>query len=307
MVKTAEAWQRSQTGIGNWSRLDRTSAGCVFAQGVVNAVLLVIADVLADDATKVFFIQWDDVVEDLAAAASNPSFGRSVLPWGVNARAFNLQSRCLQEGNDVAVENGIVIQNDVAISSRLRKGFAKLLHDPICGRMLRDVEMQDSPPFVLDDEETVQHSEARARNGEEVEGDDGLAVVMKKCEPFFGCVASTLRSRQIACDGSLRQHKAEFLQFSVGPRCAPVGVLLGQAANQCAKFRRDPRATATRPDFQRQYRRKPARCQPTTVSGFTITKASCQRGHVLRRTVQNSRSIALNRGRGRFLFRTATC
>ncbi len=58
MVKTAEAWQRSQTGI----RLDWTSAGCVFAQGIVNAVVLAIADVLADDATKVFLIQRDDVV-----------------------------------------------------------------------------------------------------------------------------------------------------------------------------------------------------------------------------------------------------
>jgi hypothetical protein len=81
------------------------------------SVLLVIADVLADDATKVFFIQRDDVVEDLAAAASNPSFGRSVLLWGVNACSFGFQSGGRQEGNDVAVENGIVIQNDVAISA----------------------------------------------------------------------------------------------------------------------------------------------------------------------------------------------
>src|SRR5581483_530372 len=81
MVKTAEAWQRSQSGVGNWSWLDRTSAGSVFFQGVVNTVLVVIADVLADDTTKVFFVPRDDVVEDLAAATPIPSFGRSVLPW----------------------------------------------------------------------------------------------------------------------------------------------------------------------------------------------------------------------------------
>src|ERR1051325_6344242 len=34
-----------------------------------------------------------------------------------------------------------------------------------------------------------------------------------------------------------------------GSSAAPVGVLLGQAANQCAKFRRDPRPTATRQGF----------------------------------------------------------
>jgi hypothetical protein len=107
------------------------------------------------------------------------------------------------------------------------------LHHPICGRMSRDVEMQDSTAFVLDDEETVQHSETRGRNGEEVEGDDGLAVVVKRCEPFLACVAAPLRSRQIGRPPRLR-------------------------------------------DVQRQYRRKPARCQPTTVSGLTITNASRQ-------------------------------
>jgi hypothetical protein len=149
----------------------------------------------------------------------------------------------------VAVEDGIVIQNGVAIRGRPRKGFAKLLYDPICGRISRNVEMQDSTAFVLDDEETVQHSETRCRNGEEVEGDDGLTMVVKKCKPFLGCVAPPLRSRKIACDGPLGQHKAELLQFSVDPRCAPTCILLGQAANQCAKFRSDPRPTATRPGF----------------------------------------------------------
>ena len=128
MVKTAEAWQRSQTGVGNCSRLDRTSVGCVFAQGVVNAIILVITNILADDATKVFFMERDDVVEDLAAAASNPSFGRSVLPWAVNARSFGFQSGGRQERNDVAVEDGIVIQNGVAVWGRVHKRFAQLLH-----------------------------------------------------------------------------------------------------------------------------------------------------------------------------------
>ena len=62
--------------------------GRVFAQRVVNTVLLVIAGVIADDAPKVCFIQRDDVVEDLAAAASNPSFSGPVLPWGLNAGSF---------------------------------------------------------------------------------------------------------------------------------------------------------------------------------------------------------------------------
>src|SRR5215471_7551828 len=57
------------------------SAEITFCVRGVNAILLVIAHVLADQTAKVFFIHRDNMVQDLAAAASDPSFGSSVLPW----------------------------------------------------------------------------------------------------------------------------------------------------------------------------------------------------------------------------------
>ncbi|MCU1335809.1 MAG: hypothetical protein JWO19_1390 [Bryobacterales bacterium] len=60
-------------------------------------------------------------------------------------------------------------------------------------------------------------------------------------------------------------------------------------------------------DRERQYNRNPARCQLTTVSGFTISSTSAQRDQTLRNAVQNNRSIRLSLGRGRLRFRTATC
>ena len=52
---------------------------------------------------------------------------------------------------------------------------------------------------------------------------------------------------------------------------------------------------------QRPYNRNPARCQPTTISGFTISSASAQRDQTLRNAVQNSLSIRLSLGRRRYL------
>src|SRR5262245_27620404 len=60
-------------------------------------------------------------------------------------------------------------------------------------------------------------------------------------------------------------------------------------------------------DRQRQYRRNPARCQPTTVSGLTIARTSDQRGQSCRKVVQKKRSQWVSTGRGRFRFKTATC
>src|SRR5262249_50098432 len=156
-----------------WPGLDRASMGRVFAQRVMNAILVVIAHVFADQTAKVFFVHRDDMVEDLAATASNPSFCGSVLPWCLNARPFWLKSGGLQESNHIDVEDRIVIQYGVAIGSRLRKGFAQLLHHPIGRWMPRNVEVENPAALVLDDEETVQHSESRGRHGEQVEGHDG--------------------------------------------------------------------------------------------------------------------------------------
>src|SRR5260370_15736288 len=55
-------------------------------------------------------------------------------------------------------------------------------------------------------------------------------------------------------------------------------------------------------DRPRQYRRKPARCHPTTVFGFTMTRTSDHRGHMYRRLVQKKRSRRFSKGRGPLSF-----
>jgi hypothetical protein len=60
-------------------------------------------------------------------------------------------------------------------------------------------------------------------------------------------------------------------------------------------------------ESQRQYQRNPARCQLTTVSGFTITKALAHLDHTLRSASQNRRSRRLNLGRELLRLRTPSC
>jgi hypothetical protein len=60
-------------------------------------------------------------------------------------------------------------------------------------------------------------------------------------------------------------------------------------------------------DLHRQNRRKPARCQDTTVSGLTKMSASAQSEYSRRSVVQKSRSARLSLGRGCFLLKTASC
>ena len=61
-----------------------------------------------------------------------------------------------------------------------------------------------------------------------------------------------------------------------------------------------------RRDFHVQYSRKPFRCQPMTVSGFTITSISRQFGNSRDRTTQSRRSVGRSEVRREVLFIVAS-
>ena len=78
-----------------------------------------------------------------------------------------------------------------------------------------DVEVQDPPASVLDDEKAVQQFECHGWHGEEVEGSDYLAMVLEKAQPTLARVAPATNSPKIPGHTSFRDDEAELLQFSV--------------------------------------------------------------------------------------------
>jgi hypothetical protein len=60
-------------------------------------------------------------------------------------------------------------------------------------------------------------------------------------------------------------------------------------------------------EIHAQKRRKPFRCQDTTVSGLTITRTRRQSFQVLDSHTQNHRSVLRSRGRGHCRLKTASC
>ena len=60
-------------------------------------------------------------------------------------------------------------------------------------------------------------------------------------------------------------------------------------------------------EIHAQKRRKPFRCQDTTVSGLTITRTRRQSFQLLDSHIQNKRSVLRSRGRGHCRLKTASC
>jgi hypothetical protein len=57
---------------------------------------------------------------------------------------------------------------------------------------------------VLDDEEAVERLESDRRHGEEVEGNNHLAMIVQEGQPFLARISATTDSTQVPRDGSLR-------------------------------------------------------------------------------------------------------
>ena len=74
-----------------WRRLTvhRSSIRRVLVEGIVNAVVVIVVHIIANESSQMLFVQRDDMVEYLAAAASHPALRGAVLPWSLHARALS--------------------------------------------------------------------------------------------------------------------------------------------------------------------------------------------------------------------------
>ena len=130
----------------------------VLIEGIVNPVVVVVVHVIANEPPQVLFVQRDDMVENLAAAASDPAFRSPVLPRCLNTRALRSEARRLQEGNHIRIEFRVVVEDGITIRTSLGKRFTQLLHHPLGSRMTSDVEVQNPTSTMLDYEEAIQGS-----------------------------------------------------------------------------------------------------------------------------------------------------
>ncbi len=119
-----------------------------------------------------------------------------------------------------------------------RKRLPQLLDDPTARRMLRDVEMQDTPAIVADDKETVEAAERDRWHGEEVHRRNRFPVILKKRAPTVGWPGISRRPLHPAGDSSLGDVKAQHEELAVNARGAPCWVLRHHAEDQLSNFRR---------------------------------------------------------------------
>src|SRR5450631_3773407 len=157
--------------------------------------------------------------------------------------------------------------------------------------MASHLTLKNTPPVVRDDEKAVEHSESQRRDGKEIHRGDGFPMIAQKSRPPLGRPRTPRRSPHPAQHGSLRKIEAKHFQFAVDAWCAPCGILRDHAkeiSSRNSLLTHCPPALTHRRESHVQYSLNPARCQRTTVSGWTRINASFHSGQSCREITQKN-------------------
>ncbi len=200
MVKTSDSQSRLDFARFAQTCRNHPTGGCVLVQRDVRSVLVIVRQILTTEASQVLFIQRDDVIHQLTANTTDPAFRDSVLPRAPQTGSYRFDAASFQKPENLVTELRVAIKQDITKGAGQRESLSQLLDNPVCGRMFRAIEVQNSSSAVFNDKEAVERTKVQRGNRKEVEGGGNLAVVIQKRQPSFrlGLVRSAPDALQVA-------------------------------------------------------------------------------------------------------------
>src|SRR6266478_6419432 len=152
------------------------------------AILVVVSNILRKQASQVAFVNCDDVIQEITPASPYPTLCDSILPRTSERGADRTHAQGPNRCGDFQSILGITIKDDEPRCGTKWKRFSQLLDDPRACRMLGDIEVQDAPTIMTDDEEAIEHAERNRWRGEEIHGRNRFPMVSKERQPALGPV-----------------------------------------------------------------------------------------------------------------------
>src|SRR5208282_5937718 len=151
------------------------------------------------------------------------------------------------------------------------KGISHLSREPFGGRIVRHADAHQSPSGVAPNYQAIEQLEGESANHEQIDRRDTRSVIAQEYLPALRAGPCRLVRYLATVDSAT---SIPSISSSLCIRGAPHS---GFSLFICRMRSRISRSILGRPprrrDFQRQYARKPRRCQPITVSGLTTVMA----------------------------------
>jgi hypothetical protein len=133
----------------------RSEAWRFLPESKVRAVFVVVGNVLAKHSFQVAFVDGNDVIQEVTAAAAHPALRNTVLPRTFEGSPDRTHAQGTNECRDFQAVLGVAIENEEAGSRIKRERLPQLLNNPQGCRMPRDVAMQNASTIVADDESST--------------------------------------------------------------------------------------------------------------------------------------------------------
>ena len=153
---------------------------------------------------------------------SIPALRDSILLRTLSRDSDGLDAHGSHAAHDLGVEDGISVQDEVLDRRLVREGLPELLDHPVRRWVGRDIEVEDLPATVLDDEESVEQTERGRRDDKEVHGREDVAMVTEKSLPALALLRVCWSPWHQPGNRCLPDFVAELEQLAMDPRRAPV-------------------------------------------------------------------------------------
>ena len=256
----------------------------------MGAGLVVVDAIGAEQAPDVSLVEYDDVVEDFSPDGADDALGEGVLPRRSWRADDLLESESGDGVSDEGVEDAISVAVKEAEGRVKREGVEQLAPCPFRGWMLSDVDVADVAAAVIQDYEAVEDSEGGRGDSEEIDSDRSTEVVVEERPPGLrGWRRERTGMYRATVDWPTENPSFSSSPWILGaPQFGLARAISAMRRRRAASFRGRPNGTR---DFHFQKRRKPCRCQRTTVSGLTMRRTRRQRGQTWERQDQKALSM----------------
>ena len=191
---------------------------------------LVVADVRAQDPPQRDFVEHNYMIQAFPTDRANQPLHVSILPRRMRSRqdffdvhSPNSPSKCISVTT-------VSVADQKSWSRGPWKGFAHLLGRPFRSRMSRNVEVHDSSPMMLQQDEHEQELKVEGGHDKEIDRDKLLGVVLQECPPRLGRGLAV--SDHVLGDSSFRNINPQFQQLSMNSGRTPDRIRQSHLTNQ---------------------------------------------------------------------------
>jgi len=141
-------------------RLNGPRDRSIHLHGEMRPGLVVVAEVFAEDLSEMILAEDDQVVQAFAPDRSDDSFSVGVLPGGLRSGDDLLDAQSRHPVTEPIAVDGVTISEQISgFGSSCRERFDDLLGGPLGGGVSGDVDVQDAPPVMGQDDEAEEQAE----------------------------------------------------------------------------------------------------------------------------------------------------